>query len=296
MSNANTSPSQGDDKIPLGDLSPSALWETPIDRIDISGIDLAKSTSASVWNCWVGSGKDSLPADRLAAKLVQEEYPGIVTLARQQRYLLGRFVRYMAGEAGIRQFLDVGTGYPNHDNTHEVAQRVSPECRIVYVDNDSWVLVHARALLTSTPEGSCDYIDSDVRDPETILAEASRTLDLSEPVGLLMLGILGQISSYELAHDIVQRLVRGLAPGSLLAVADATSTSEDLRVATTRHNERAGDKYFLRSTERIKGYFDGLELVPPGVVRYPEWRPDLEDPDAPNEMDAFCGLGLKVAV
>src|SRR5690242_20819465 len=133
--------------------------------------------------------------------------PDIVRQAREDRLFLGRVVRYLAGEAGIRQFLDIGTGLPTADNTHQVAQSVAPESRIVYVDNDPLVLAHARALLTSTPEGVTNYVDADLRDPETIVREAAKTLDFDQPVALMLMGILGHIEDYDEARSIVRRLV-----------------------------------------------------------------------------------------
>src|SRR5206468_5661711 len=144
--------------------------------------------SARIWNYWLG-GKDHYPVDRKVGDQIAEMFPDIVGLARADRAFLGRAVRYLVGEAGIRQFLDIGTGLPTADNTHEVAQRVAPECRIVYVDNDPLVLAHARALLTSSPAGACDHIDADLRDPAAILPAAARTLDLTRPTALMLIGV-----------------------------------------------------------------------------------------------------------
>src|SRR5690348_8145736 len=155
-------------------------------------IDTSVPHSARVWNYWLG-GKDHYPVDRLVGDQVMAMFPDITRLARADRAFLGRAVRYLAGDAGIRQFLDIGTGLPTANNTHEVAQGIAPESRIVYVDNDPLVLVHARALLTSTPEGACDYIDADLRETGKILSEAARTLDFARPVALMMLGIVGQV-------------------------------------------------------------------------------------------------------
>src|SRR5947209_10872780 len=157
-----------------------------------TGIDTAVPHSARIWNYWLG-GKDNYAVDREAGDQFSAIYPGIVDIARADRAFLGRVVRYLAGEAGIRQFLDVGTGLPTADNTHQVAQRVAPESRIVYVDNDPLVLAHARALLTSAPGGVTSYIESDVRNTGEILGEAARTLDFGQPVALMMLGIMGQL-------------------------------------------------------------------------------------------------------
>jgi len=186
-------------------------------------INTAVPHSARIWNYWLG-GKDNCPVDREAGDKYRETYPQIVDTARAGRYFIARAVRYLAGEAGIRQFLDVGTGLPTVDNTHEVAQRVAPECRIVYVDNDPLVLAHARALLTSSPEGECDYNDADMRDPVGIHTAAARTLDLTRPVALLLIGVMGHVSDDDEARRIVGGLLDGLPAGSYLVLADSTSS------------------------------------------------------------------------
>ncbi|HKB29536.1 MAG TPA: SAM-dependent methyltransferase, partial [Streptosporangiaceae bacterium] len=184
-------------------------------------IDTTVPHSARVWNYWLG-GKDHYPVDRDAGDQYRQIFPQIVDIARADRTFLGRAVRYLAGEAGIRQFLDIGTGLPTLDNTHEVAQRVAPQSRIVYVDNDPLVLVHARALLTSTPEGACNYIEADLREPDKILKAAAATLDLAQPVAITLLGILHFISDHDEAYQIVTRLVDAVPPGSYLALTHAT--------------------------------------------------------------------------
>src|SRR5689334_15916937 len=189
-------------------------------------IDTSVSHSARIWNYWLG-GKDNFAADRAAGDRVAAMLPSIVAQARADRAFLGRAIRYLAGQEGIRQFLDIGTGLPTADNTHEVAQRVAPGSRIVYVDNDPLVLAHARALLTSTPEGSCDYIDGDLRDPEAILTEAARTLDLAEPVALMLLGVLHHIPDTGEVYEIVRRLVAALASGSYVTINHSTSAVRD---------------------------------------------------------------------
>jgi S-adenosyl methyltransferase len=189
--------------------------------------------SARIWNYWLG-GKDNYPVDREAGDKYREVYPQIVDTARAGRYFIARAVRYLAGEAGIHQFLDVGTGLPTVDNTHEVAQRVAPECRIVYVDNDPLVLAHARALLTSSPEGECDYIDADMRDPGAI----------------------------------------GLPAGSYLVLADSISSGRAHREAGEQYAQTGAVAYHLRSPEQIEDFFSGLTLVDPGVVPVAQWRPD----------------------
>ncbi|MEU5096302.1 SAM-dependent methyltransferase [Streptomyces sp. NPDC020996] len=257
-------------------------------------LQLDRPHSARVWNYLLG-GKDNYAADRQAGEMILQMFPDIALLARLQRRFLARAVRHLAGEAGIRQFLDVGTGLPTVDNTHEVAQRIAPESRIVYVDNDPLVLVHAQALLTSTPEGACAYLEADVRDPEGILEAASRTLDFSRPVALTMLGILGQIPDSDDPGSVVSRFLDALPPGSYLALADGTDTSEALNQAIAVYNANSASSYHLRSPERIAGFFDGLELVEPGVVPTSQWHPDPVDVGrAPSDVDAICGIGRKI--
>ncbi|MEO3829588.1 SAM-dependent methyltransferase [Actinomadura sp. B10D3] len=259
-------------------------------------IDGAVPHSARIWNYWLG-GKDNYPADRAAGDQFIAVYPQIVDIAKHSRTFLSRVVRYLAGEAGIRQFLDVGTGLPTVDNTHEVAQRVAPDARIVYVDNDPLVLAHARALLTGTRQGATDYIDADLRDPGRILAGAARTLDLDRPVGLMLLNILGHVDDYDEARAIVRRLLGGLPPGSHLVVADGTDviTGEAFRTAIDLWN-RAGDTpYRLRTPELIGGFFAGLELLEPGVVPVSRWRAEPEPAGEPDDVDEFCAVGRKAS-
>jgi hypothetical protein len=269
--------------------SPSEHKETPASpRLDISA-----AHSARVWNYLLG-GKDNFAADREAGDLVLGLFPGIAHLARVQRRFLARAVRYLAGEAGIRQFLDIGTGLPTADNTHQIAQQAAPESKIVYVDNDPLVLVHARALLTSAPGGTTSYIDADVRDTGEILAEAARTLDFGQPVALMMLGIVGQVPDSARPRSIVSTLLDALPPGSYLALSDGTDTSSALNEAIAAYNENSASSYYLRSPEQLAGFFDGLTLVPPGVVTTSQWRPELVDVGGePREVDAICGVGRK---
>jgi hypothetical protein len=267
--------------------SPAPSGEEPPE-----GIDITAPQSARIWNYFLG-GKDNYPVDREAGDQVRDLYPGIVEGARTARYYLARAVRYLAGEMGIRQFLDIGTGLPNVDNTHEIAQRVAPESRIVYVDNDPLVLVHARALLTSNPPGVTNYIDADLRDPEKIVREAAQTLDFSRPIALMLMGILGHIVDYDEARSIVRRLVDALAPGSYLVHYDSTDTNEAYVEAARFYNESGAVPYILRSPEQIAGLFEGLELLEPGVVSVPLWRPD-HSPFTPVEVDQYGGVGRKV--
>jgi hypothetical protein len=248
--------------------------------------------SARVWNYLLG-GKDNYPVDSEAGDVILSTFPEFAAVARLQRQFLARAVHFLAGEAGIRQFLDIGTGLPTADNTHELAQRIAPESRIVYVDNDPLVLTHAQALLTSTPEGACAYIDADVRDPERILAEAAKTLDFSRPIALTMLGIMGQIADAERPAELVARLVAGLPSGSYLALSDGTNTNEALNRAVEIYNSQSVNTYHLRGPEEIATFFDGLDLVEPKVVPTAAWRPDPAQGAQPAADVAVSGVARK---
>jgi hypothetical protein len=247
--------------------------------------------SARVWDYWLG-GKDNYAVDREAGDRVREVFPGIVDVARECRAFLVRAVTYLVGEMGIRQFLDIGTGLPTVNNTHEVAQRVAPESRIVYVDNDPLVLAHARALLVGTPEGATDYIDADVREPDKILEQAARTLDLTQPTALMLLGILGHVGDDE-ARWIVKRLMDGLPSGSYLVHRAGSPSSEERVEATRQYNESGAVPYKLRSLETTARFFDGLELVEPGVVDVTQWRPVPDPSGVHAPVHDFCGVGRK---
>ncbi|WP_106130579.1 SAM-dependent methyltransferase [Pseudosporangium ferrugineum] len=252
-------------------------------------IDMSRPSSARVWNYLLG-GKDNFAVDREMGDSLRSANPGIAAVAQAQRRFLVQAVTLLAGEVGIRQFLDIGTGLPTADNTHEVAQRVAPDSRVVYVDNDPLVLAHARALLTGSPEGATAYVDSDVEDPERILGEAARTLDLGRPVALTMIGILGNVADYTEARSIVTRLLAAVPSGSYLAVSDGTSTSAQ-SVASQRVAKEGGHPYNLRTPEEIAGYFEGLELLDPGVVPTSLWRP--EPGTEPESLDVYCAVGRK---
>jgi hypothetical protein len=252
-------------------------------------IDVNRPSSARVWNYLLG-GKDNFAVDRELGDALRTANPAIVGVAQAQRRFLIEAVTLFAGEAGIRQFLDIGTGLPTAGNTHEVAQRVVPESRIVYVDNDPLVLAHARALLTSSSAGATAYVDSNVEDPERILSEAAGTLDFSKPVALTMIGILGNVADYAEARSIVERLLAAVPSGSFLAVSDGTSTSAE-SVESQRVAKGGGHPYNLRTPEEIGGYFQGLELLEPGVVSTSLWRP--EPGTEPAALDVYCAVGRK---
>jgi S-adenosyl methyltransferase len=255
-------------------------------------LDTSVPHSARVWNYWLG-GKDNYPADRVVGDQVMAMFPDITRLARADRAFLNRAVRYLVDEVGIRQFLDIGTGLPTANNTHEVAQALAPESRIVYVDNDPLVLVHARALLTSTPQGACDYIDADLRETGKILTAAARTLDFSRPVALMMLGIVGQVPDSDHPQSIIKQLMSPMSAGSYLALSDGVNTSETFTEAVRQYNQSSANTYHPRSPEQITGFFDGLELVEPGVVELTRWRPEATSFPGPGEVPGMCGVGRK---
>ena len=254
-------------------------------------IDETVPHSARIWNYWLG-GKDNYAVDRQAGDEYRRAFPGVDELARQARHFLVRTIRYLAEDAGVRQFLDVGTGLPTVDNTHEVAQRIAPEARVVYVDNDPLVLAHAHALLTSTPEGVTQYVDADLLDPDAVLAKASGTLDLTRPVGLILSGVLGHVSSHEEAVRVVRTLVDALPPGSCLSLHDATDEDAGANEAADGYAETGAVPYLLRTREQIAAFFDGLEAVPPGLVPITQWHPEHPG-GAAAETTGFGGVALK---
>jgi O-methyltransferase involved in polyketide biosynthesis len=255
-------------------------------------IDTSVPHSARIWNYWLG-GKDNYLVDEQAGDAYSAVFPGIVTIARSSRAFLGRSIRYLVAEAGVRQFLDVGTGLPTVDNTHEVAQRIAPEARIVYVDNDPMVLAHARALLYSTPEGETAYVDASLFDPDRILAAAAETLDLTRPTALIFSGILGHVADYDKARSLVSGLMDALPSGSYLSINDGSrGTDPDYEQAQDAYNETGAMPYFLRPVDRIAAFFDGLDVVEPGVVSVPLWRPEKTETE-PTPIGQHGGLGRK---
>jgi O-methyltransferase involved in polyketide biosynthesis len=256
-----------------------------------SRLNLKVAHTARVWNYWL-DGKDNYAADREVGEQILQVLPNIRTTARADRAFLGRAVRYLAGEAKIRQFLDVGTGLPTADNTHEVAQAVAPESRIVYVDNDPLVLVHARALLTSTPQGATSYIEADLHDPDSILHEAARTLDFTQPVALTLLGVLNFILDDDEAQAIVYRLLDAVPSGSYLAIAHASNEVNPAEAEAARQfwNQNAKPPITFRTAQQITRFFDRVELLDPGVVSCSRWRPEPGELGAP-EVNQFCGVG-----
>ncbi|TDD71464.1 SAM-dependent methyltransferase [Actinomadura rubrisoli] len=258
-----------------------------------AGIDTSVPHSARIWNYWLG-GKDNFPVDRAAGDHYVQTFPGIVDVARLTRHFLKRSIRYLVVEAGIRQFLDVGTGLPTVDNTHEVAQGLVPEARVVYVDNDPLVLVHAHVLLTSTPEGATDYVEADMHDPAAILAGAARTLDLAQPVGLTFMGVLGHVQDDDAAVAIVARLMDGLAPGSHLVVCDGTEVvSVENAEAQRDYDEGGSVPYKIRTLDQVRRFFTGLDLLEPGVVPCLDWRPEVGLVGAPPPAQPLAGIAAK---
>jgi hypothetical protein len=244
--------------------------------------DTSVSHPARTYDYWLG-GKDNYEADRRVGDLVSATQPGVRAAVRANRAFLRRAVEFLAGEAGVRQFLDIGTGLPTADNTHEVAQRIAPDSRIVYVDNDPIVLAHARALLTSTEQGATAYIQADARDPATIVSEAAATLDLGQPVAVMLLAVLHFIRDEDDPGRIVTTVMDAMPPGSYLTISAATSdfdTETITRAAGTFNSQKVAAQFILRTREQIARYFDGLELVDPGLVPLPQWRAvTAPDPD-----------------
>ena len=256
-------------------------------------IDTSVAHIARVYDYWLG-GKDNFSADREAGDEAVQAYPQLVSSVRANRAFLARTVRFLAGEVGIRQFLDVGTGIPSASNTHEVAQAIAPETRVVYADNDPMVLAHARALLRSAPEGATAYLDADVRDPAEILHAAAGLLDLSRPVAVMLVAILHFVSDDEHPQEIISRLMAELPPGSSLTISHVPSDmhASAMKDMGDRLNRLLAQRSTYRSKEQVTRFFDGLDLVPPGVVPIQEWRP-ASAAEATAAAAMWGGVGLK---
>ncbi|MEV0847013.1 SAM-dependent methyltransferase [Streptomyces sp. NPDC049954] len=255
-------------------------------------VDTSRPHSARFWNYFVG-GKDHYEVDREVGEQIKSFFPGLVDVAVAGRHFLRRSVTHLVRERGVRQFLDIGTGLPTADNTHEVAQRLAPDAHIVYVDNDPLVLAHARALLTSSAQGRTDYLDADFYRPQDILEQAVKTLDFSRPVAVMLLGVLGHAPDFGRAREVVRTLMAGLPEGSALAVYDGTRTSEGMIAAEKAYMESGALPYHVREPAEIETLFDGLELVDPGFVRLSAWHPDERGSGLPSDVDAFGGVGIK---
>jgi S-adenosyl methyltransferase len=261
-------------------------------------IDTTVAHAARVYDYLLG-GTDNFAVDRAAAEEQAKAVGGIEKSRgeiRANRAFLGRAVRYLATEGGVRQFLDLGTGIPNADNVHGVAQEVARDARIVYVDTDPVVLAHAHALLRSTPQGATAYVDADLRRPATVLAQAAATLDLTRPVAVMLVSILHLVGDGEDPHGIVGRYMDAVPPGSHLVISHLT---KDIQTEAMTKLERsappdAAYRFLMRSHDQVSDFFDGLELVEPGVVSVDQWRPDATQPPAAAEPAPFwCGVGRK---
>ncbi len=262
-------------------------------------IDTSVAHAARVYDYLLG-GKANFSVDRAAAERAYAAWPGgldgVRADARAHRAVLGRIVRYLARDAGIRQFLDIGTGIPKEDNVHEVAQRAAPESRVVYVDRDPIVLAHAHQLLRGAPEGATSYIYGELREPAAILRGAAATLDFSRPVAVMLFGILHFFSDADDPSGVVGQLMAPLAPGSYLALSHlAGDVAGDALAETFRRlNAAMAESVYLRSHGEVAGLFGGLELVEPGVVQLPQWRPEAGTAPA-GPLPMWCGVGRKVS-
>jgi hypothetical protein len=255
--------------------------------------DTSVAHVARVYNYWLG-GKDNFAADRAAGEQAIKAFPNIVLSARANRAFLARAVRFLADEAGIRQFLDIGTGIPSANNTHEVAQSVAPESRVVYVDNDPIVLSHARALLASHPAGATDYIDADLRNPQQILASAARLLDFSQPVALMIMAVLQHLDDEDDPYKVVAALLAGLPPGSYFAMSHPAKDIDAAAMAKMADslNQTMAEKVTFRDRPAVARFFDGLELVDPGMVQASKWRPTSEA-EAASPAALWAGVARK---
>ncbi|WP_330178780.1 SAM-dependent methyltransferase [Nocardia sp. NBC_01503] len=255
-------------------------------------IDTSKPHPARRYDYWLG-GKDNFPADRESADAVAEAFPTVRLAAVENRNFLRRVTRYLAAEAGIRQFLDIGAGLPTAGNVHEIAQGIAPESRIVYIDNDPIVLVHARTLLNSAPEGRTAYIDADLRDPDRILdhPDLRATLDLNQPVALMLVAIMHFFTDDTKPYELVRTLCEALPPGSHLVMSHATNDylEDEDRARTTEANQRSGVPFQLRSSAEFTKFFSGFELVAPGITSVTDWRPDEYRPQPRAEAISMLG-------
>ena len=259
--------------------------------VRLAQIDTTVPNVARVWNYLIG-GRDNFDADRRAAQQLVAAAPVMADVAPASRAFLRRVVGYLAGEAGIRQFLDIGTGIPTAGNTHEVAQSIAPECRIVYVDNDPVVLTHARALLRSSPEGVTSYINADARQPGKIIASAQDTIDFDQPVAIVMIDVLNFIEGTRVAGEIIGTLLDAVPPGSYLALMQP-ARDENLLIAQRRWNQLSPVRVWLRDRDEVAGWLDGLDLVRPGIVDVNEWRPADGDPRYPDGMPLYGVVARK---
>jgi len=259
---------------------------------DVSRLDTGVAHIARVYDYWLG-GKDNFAVDRAAGDEALAAFPGLISSVRANRAFLARSVRYLAEREGIRQFLDVGTGLPSANNTHEVAQAVVPESRVVYVDNDPIVLAHARALLTSSPEGETGYLEADIKDPDGILAGAAELIDFARPVAVMLVAVLHLLRDDEVPKAVVDRFMAAVPPGSFLVISHLASDVQRDTMAEMgrRLNESMTQQFTMRSRLQVTGFFDGLVLVEPGVVLTHEWRKDPGGASSPGVL--WAGVARK---
>jgi hypothetical protein len=256
--------------------------------------DISVANQARIYDYLLG-GKDNYAADRTAGEAMLTAYPDAAFTARANRAFLGRAGRYLAADAGIRQFLDIGTGIPTAGNTHEVAQAIAPESRVAYVDYDPVVLAHARALLTSDPEGATGYIDSDLRDTSKILSQAAQLLDFTQPVAVTLLSILHAVLDADDPYAIVATLMDAVPSGSYLAISHAASDLIDPRALQGLHDSWKGkvqQEFQWRTRDEVARFFTGMDLVEPGLVRVDDWRPE-PGTDGTRKSSMWVAVGQK---
>jgi S-adenosyl methyltransferase len=281
---------------PVGDGDESYEWEAA-EKDLLSGIDATVPVSARIWNYWLG-GKDYYQVDKEAGDQFLALYPDVANLARAGRLFISRTVTYLARDAGVRQFLDIGTGLPTEDNTHQVAQRTAADSRVVYVDNDPLVLAHARAMLTAASPGTTDYIDADLNRPEELIGIAQGKLDFNQPIAVMLMSVLGHIGNPgegddKFTRSVVTQLKDALPTGSYLALYECADTEAANNEAIQTYNESGATPYRLRSVRQIKRFFDGFEAVEPGIVPIQEWRPDGDSAALPQDIHAWGGIARK---
>jgi hypothetical protein len=264
-----------------------------VQRRDSLPFDTTVAHPARVYDYWLG-GKDNFAPDRAAARKVLEHNPAIVPGVRANRAFLERVVRYLVTQEGIRQFLDLGTGLPSANNVHEVAQAADPQTKVVYVDNDPIVLVHAHALLTGTP-GTVSYIDADITEPRAVLREAAGTLDFGAPVAVLLLMTLQFVTGDDDPYLLVRTLMEAIPSGSFLVISHpASDVDESANEGTRTYNSMVSTSMARRSLQEVARFFDGLDLIEPGIVQLPLWRPGPDDTVPVGvQVPAYAGVGRK---
>jgi hypothetical protein len=265
----------------------------PGDERAVPKIDTSVAHIARVYDYWLG-GKDNFAVDREIGDKVLQVHPETVLSVQANRKFLARSVRHLAASEGVRQFLDVGTGLPSGNNTHEVAQAVRPEARVVYVDNDPIVLAHARALLTSSPEGATAYLDADIKNTDEILTGAARLLDFSQPVAIMLVAVLHMLRDEEDPQGIVDRFMAAVPAGSFLVISHLASDVQQETMAEMgrRLNQSMTQQFTMRTHAQVTAFFDGLTLLDPGVVLTHQWRPDA-DADALTPGVLWAGAARK---